>query len=115
MDGGFVDLAARSWECHGGDTLVLFVRGKSRNDARQSLYVGLVDQTGKGGFVISSDPSLLTAVVWNEWRIPLSQFGVNAAAVKKLIIGIGNRAHPVPGGAGLIYVDTIQVIRSATP
>jgi hypothetical protein len=105
----------QDWTTHGGDTLVLFVRGKSRNDASRPLYIGLVDQTGKGGFVISSDPGILTATVWNQWRIPLSQFGVNAAAVRKLVIGIGNRAHPVQGGAGLIYIDTIKVIRSAAP
>jgi hypothetical protein len=44
--------------------------------------------------------------------MPLSQFGVNAAAVKKMVIGIGNRDKPAAAGVGLIYIDTIKVISS---
>ena len=103
---------AQDWTAHGGDTLVLFVRGKSKNDASLPLYVGLADKSGKSASVVSSNPALLTSTTWTEWRIPLSQFGMNAAAVKKLVIGIGNRSKPAPGGTGLIYIDTIKVIRS---
>jgi hypothetical protein len=44
-----------------------------------------------------------------EWRIPLASFtGVNAAKVKKLVIGLGDRANPKKGGKGLIYIDDIR-------
>lgn len=105
--------AAQDWTVNGGDTLVVFVRGKSKNDASQPLYVGLTDKSGKSGFVVSTDAALLTATTWIEWRIPLGQFGVNAAAIKKMVIGIGNRDQPAAGGAGLIYLDTIKIVPSA--
>ena len=37
----------------------------------------------------------------------LSSAGVNMAAVKKLILGVGNRANPAPGAAGLLFIDDI--------
>ncbi len=105
--------SAQDWTVNGGDTLVLFVRGKSKNDASQPLYVGLFDKAGKSAFVTNSDAAVLTATTWTEWRIPLSQFGVNVAAVKKLVVGIGGRDKPAAAGAGLICLDTIQVVKAA--
>jgi hypothetical protein len=107
--------SAQDWTANGGDTLVLFVRGKSKNDASQPLYVGLFDKAGKSAFVTSSDAAVLTATTWTEWRLPLNQFAVNAAAVKKMVVGIGNRGKPAAAGAGMIYVDTIKVVKSAAP
>ncbi|MCL5280191.1 MAG: hypothetical protein M1376_09825, partial [Planctomycetes bacterium] len=104
--------SAQDWTANGGDTLVLFVRGKSKNDATQPLYVGLTDKAGKSGFVVSTDAAILTGTTWTEWRIPLSQFSVNAAAVEKMTIGIGNRDKPAAAGTGLIYIDTVKVISS---
>lgn len=91
----------------------MFVRGKSKNDASQPLYVSLTDKSGKSGSVVSADATILTATTWTEWRIPLSQFGVNAAAIKKIVLGVGNRAKPAAAGTGVIYIDTIKVVRSA--
>jgi hypothetical protein len=104
---------AQDWTVNGGDTLVLFVRGKSMNDASQPLYIGLTDKSGQSGFVVSTNAALLTATTWTEWRIPLDQFGMDAAAVKKMVIGIGNRDQPAAGGIGMIYLDTIKVVPSA--
>jgi hypothetical protein len=104
---------AQDWTLNGGDTLVLFVRGKSKNDASQPLRIRLTDKSGKSGSVVSSDPALLTATTWTEWQIPLGQFGVNVAAVKKMAIAISDRDNPAPAGTGLIYIDTIKVIRAA--
>ena len=40
--------------------------------------------------------------------IPLSEFqGVNLAGVKKMMIGVGDRANPKAGGKGVIYLDDI--------
>ena len=33
-------------------------------------------------------------------------------AVKKMIVGVGDRSAPTPGGAGQIYIDDIRVIKS---
>jgi hypothetical protein len=50
--------------------------------------------------------------VWNEWAIPLSDFGaagVNAAAIKKMTIGVGQRSATTPGGTGMLFLDDIWV------
>jgi len=98
---------------NGVNTLVLFIRGKATNDAAP-LYLGLEDSAGKLGIVKHADAGVTQATAWTEWKIPLSEFtaaGVNAAKVKKMYIGLGDKAHPVPGGYGLLFVDDIRVIK----
>jgi len=51
---------------------------------------------------------------WVQWKIPLSDFanaGVNLTAVRKMFIGVGDRADPLPGGAGLLFIDDIHLTR----
>jgi hypothetical protein len=36
---------------------------------------------------------------------------VNPAAVKKMIVGMGDRAAPVPGGAGKVYLDDFWITK----
>ncbi len=39
---------------------------------------------------------------------PLSDLaGVNLAAVKKITLGVGDRANPQAGAAGMLYIDDI--------
>ncbi|MCX5644527.1 MAG: discoidin domain-containing protein [Phycisphaerae bacterium] len=74
------------------------------------LYVVVQDSAGKSKVVTHPDPLATTATAWQQWRIPLSEFtsaGVKMTAVKKLIIGVGDRASPKAGGAGLLYIDDI--------
>jgi hypothetical protein len=33
--------------------------------------------------------------------------GVNLAAVKKLTVGVGDKANPKAGAAGMLYIDDI--------
>jgi regulation of enolase protein 1 (concanavalin A-like superfamily) len=75
-----------------------------------SLYVVVQDSAGKVKVVSHPDPAATNVASWQEWRISLSDFsGVNMAGVKKLSIGVGNRASPKVGGAGMLYIDDILV------
>jgi hypothetical protein len=79
----------------------------------EKLYVSLQDSTGKVATVVHPNPDAVRATRWTEWRIPLADFsGVNAARAKKLVIGLGDRANPKKGGAGLIYLDDIRIAKS---
>ena len=103
----------QDWTIHGVTTLTLHVRGSSTNDPAP-LYVVVEDSAGRVGVAVHPDPAIATSTQWSRWDIPLSVFsdaGVNLAAVKKICIGLGDRAAPSPGGTGLIYVDDIQVTR----
>jgi hypothetical protein len=78
----------------------------------QDLYVALEDDSGKVAVVTWPDATILTD--WTPWTIPLSQFtGVDLSAVAKVIIGVGNRDNPQQDGAGKVYLDDVQVLKSA--
>jgi len=103
---------AQNWTADGADTLVLYVQGKSGNQAAR-LYVALEDSSGKIAVVSYADDTASTSLNWLEWKIPLSSFtDVKANAVKKMIIGMGNRDNPTKVGAGTIFVDDISVIKA---
>jgi hypothetical protein len=77
-----------------------------------SLYVVVQDSAGKGKVIKHPDPAATTLATWQQWRIPLSDLsagGVKLTAVKKLSVGVGDRANPTPDGAGLVYLDDIGV------
>jgi hypothetical protein len=78
------------------------------SNAAGQLYVVVQDSAGKSKVVNHPDPAATTLVGWQEWKIPLSDLsGVNLAAVKKLTIGVGDRANPSAGGAGRLSLDDI--------
>jgi len=77
------------------------------NDPEQ-LYVALSDGTNTA-VVEHNDVNAATLTTWQEWNIDLAEFTtVNLNAVKKVYIGFGDRAAPVYGGSGAIYVDDIR-------
>jgi len=74
------------------------------------LYVAVQDSAGKIKVVSHPDLAATTLASWSQWRIAMSDFsGVNMAAVKKLFIGVGNRASPKAGGTGMVYIDDILI------
>ncbi len=75
------------------------------------LYVVIEDSMGRSATVAHPDELAIAGVSWQPWLIPLSEFtaaGVNVGAVKMMVIGVGDRGNPTPGGAGTVYVDDIQ-------
>jgi regulation of enolase protein 1 (concanavalin A-like superfamily) len=81
-----------------------------RTNGTGNVYVAVEDSAGK--VAVASDPALVNAGVWTEWKIPLSSFaGVNLAKVKKLYIGVGDRKNPSAGGAGRLYIDDIRLTK----
>ncbi len=74
------------------------------------LYVMVQDSAGKSKVVNHPDPSATTTAGWRPWQIPLSEFtaaGVKTTSVKKMVIGVGDRASPKADGAGMLYIDDI--------
>ncbi len=76
------------------------------------MYVALEDASKHVATVVNPDTAITKVSQWTQWKIPLTDFaGVNAAKVKKIYIGVGNKAQPVKGGAGLIYIDDVCVTK----
>jgi hypothetical protein len=76
------------------------------------VYVALQDSANKSAVVVNPDASLLKATNWIEWTIPLSSFtGVNVAKVKKMTIGVGDKANPTAGRTGKLYIDDISLVK----
>jgi len=74
------------------------------------MYVVLEDNAGTSAVVTNSDTGASAAVNWTEWNIPLADFtDVNPQAIKKVTIGVGDRANAQPGGAGNLYIDDIRL------
>jgi hypothetical protein len=82
----------------------------------EGLYLSVKDSAGKTKVVQNPNAAATTAMAWQEWKIPLSEFtsaGVKMNAVKSLVIGVGNKAAPVKGGAGTVFIDDIGFGRPA--
>ena len=80
------------------------------------LYVALRDAANHTGVVVHPDPAIVRAKQWTEWKIPLSDFagaGVNLSTVRKMFIGVGDRANPAAGGSGPLFIDDIYLTRPA--
>jgi hypothetical protein len=104
----------QDWTANGVDTLVLYVRSKGGSKAGP-VYVQVKDASNKTG-TVTAEASLVSAVRWTEWKIPLGQFadaGVNLARVKTLIIGVGDKAAPAAGGTGVLFVDDVCLAKPA--
>ncbi len=85
-------------------------------NAPDTLYVVVEDAAG--GSAVATHPAGKAATLlagWNEWQIPFGALaGVNLARVESMTVGVGDRANPTAGGAGLIFVDDIGFGRTAT-
>jgi len=104
---------AQNWLANGADTLVMYIRGMPMNGADQ-LYVVLQDNLGGTATVVYEDPAAVMSTKWLRWTIVLTDLdGLNAGAITKMIVGLGNRSAPAPGGAGTLFFDDIRITRSA--
>ncbi len=82
------------------------------SNAAEQLYVAVEDSTGKSKVVDHPDPNAAVSDTWQPWNIDLkdvSGAGVNLKSVKKMYIGVGDRAVPKFGGAGMLYIDDIRL------
>ena len=84
-------------------------------NVQQQMYVGLQDGDGTFVSVINPDPHATIGKGWHTWYIRLKDFnginpGLNLADVARIYIGVGNRAAPVTGGRGTIFIDDIQLL-----
>ncbi|MCP4260661.1 MAG: LamG domain-containing protein [Planctomycetes bacterium] len=103
----YVLTSNRDWTVNGVNTLVVWYRGNASN-AAESMYVALNDSA----VVTNDDPDAATKNSWTQWNIPLQAFadqGVNLANINSITLGLGNRANPVAGGAGMMYYDDIRL------
>ena len=99
----------QDWTTNHTDTLTLYFQGKADN-GREPLYVGIEDSAGQIAVVTHPDANAVLATQWQKWHIALAGVraaGVDVAAVKKMVIGVGDRKNPQPGGTGRIYIDDI--------
>jgi len=92
----------------GATILVLWVRGVTTNtaEAADSLYLALEDGN-KTATVTLLQPQDLRSARWWKLTVALDSVDVNAAAITKITIGIGDKNSTVAGGVGFVYVDNI--------
>ena len=97
----------RDWTVKGVSILTIWYRGSAGN-AAETMYVALNDSA----VVTNDDPDAAKKNSWTQWNIDLTRFadqGVNLTNVNSITLGLGNRANPVAGGAGMMYFDDIRL------
>jgi len=97
----------RDWTENGVNTLTIWFRGDAANIA-EPMYVALNDSA----VVTHDNPDAAQTASWTAWNIDLQAFadqGVNLANVNTITLGLGNKNHPVAGGAGMMYFDDIRL------
>jgi WD40 repeat protein len=103
----YVLTSNRDWTLNGVNKLTIWFRG-SLSNAPEQMYVALNDSA-----VVNHDnPNAAQKGSWTEWNIELKLFadqGVNLADVNSITLGLGNRANPVAGGAGMMCYDDIRL------
>ncbi|MHC4533837.1 MAG: PA14 domain-containing protein [Planctomycetota bacterium] len=90
----------RDWTENGVDTLVIWYIGDAAN-AAETMYVVLNGSAG----VDNPDANAAQVEDWTEWRISLSDFGINLTNVNTMTIGF----RSVTGGTGTVYFDDIRL------
>ncbi|MHC4596735.1 MAG: discoidin domain-containing protein, partial [Planctomycetota bacterium] len=93
---------AQDWTKAGVATLVLYFHGAEGNTGQ--LYVKINDSK----VVYDGDAADIATLRWKQWNIDLASVGANLQSVTKLTIGIDGI-----GAVGTLYVDDIQLYRSA--
>jgi hypothetical protein len=79
-------------------------------NAPEPLYVSLWDAANENAVVPHDDPAATIISTWTRWDIPLTSFTeVNLRAIKKLSVGIGDRANSTHASEGDLYVDDIRL------
>jgi hypothetical protein len=77
------------------------------------LYLTVTDKAGKSKTVVNPNPSASATAAWTQWRIPLSDLtGVSLTTVQKITLGVGDKASPKAGAAGMLYFDDVGFGRS---
>ena len=97
----------RDWTVNGVTTLTIWYIGDAANTP-EPMYV-ILDGTAA---VTNDNPNAAQINTWSEWTIDLQAFadqGVNLVNVNTITLGLGNRANPVAGGAGMMYFDDIRL------
>jgi hypothetical protein len=86
-------------------TLGLYWRGKAGNISDR-IYVIVEDATGATAEVAQTPD--LTVTVWQAWGIPLEDLsGIDFSQVKKVFVGIGDRAGEPSNKSGFLYIDDL--------
>jgi len=104
---------AQDWTNHDAYTLALYFRGEAEN-IPDSLYIAIEDNYGAIVVLPHWDTQAVRATEWRQWRIPLNDLGsegVDVTAIRKMIIGVGDRDNPQMGGKGRLYIDDIQILK----
>lgn len=107
----------QDWSDYRTDVLSLWFSGETGNNPAP-LFIAMEDYKGHFWMVKHTDPNVVTIPQWQQWQVPLATFTqnkVDISAVYRLSIGLGDWPNPKPGGAGMIYIDDIQLVKPVAP
>ncbi|UCC99078.1 MAG: PD40 domain-containing protein [Phycisphaerales bacterium] len=96
----------QDWSIRGLELLKLWVYGEPDNSV-EPFFITLEDSPGNSKTVTLPDFDPTTES-WQQLSIPLSDFvGVDLKDIKRMYMGVGDRAKP--GGTGKLLIDDIEL------
>ena len=101
--------SGKDWTAYDVTTLTLWYYGDAAN-AVVPMYVALNGNAA----VTNPNANAVRVTEWTRLDIPLQEFanqGVNLTNVSSISIGFGNKAAPVAGGSGHVFIDDIRLYR----
>jgi len=90
----------KDWTVNGVDTLGIWYIGDPANSA-ETMYVVLNGSAS----VDNPDANAAQAEDWTEWRVSLSEFGIDLTNVNTITLGLKSGT----GGAGSVFFDDIRL------
>ena len=97
-----------------GDAEVLAVSFQGDpNNGDAPLYLIVEDSTGASVTVTHPDATAIQSTTWQDWLIPMTEFGsLRENNIKAIIIGVGYKNGAQAGSEGVLYIDDL---RKGTP
>jgi regulation of enolase protein 1 (concanavalin A-like superfamily) len=78
-------------------------------NSAEPVYVVLTDNAGKTGMVTHPDSAASQLSTWQDWQIPLADFGLlRFNQIEKITIGVGQKDGSQAGGEGVLFVDDLR-------
>ena len=90
------------WTVNGVDTLgIWYIGDPDTANAAETMYVVLNGTAG----VDNPDANAAQVDEWTEWKVSLSEFGIDLTNVNTITLGL----RSVTGGTGMLYFDDIRL------
>ncbi len=85
------------------------------SNAAAPMYVVVEDASGASDAVMNPDPAATQHASATTWTVDLTDFAVDATAVAKVSLVVGDIQDPAPGATGTLTINNVRLLGPAPP